>query len=412
MNYTAQYNSINFSKIPKEISVEFEGIYENTKGFTQYVDLEAQNFEDLYDLIQSMPGAIKKGKSINAKAVIRQASQLRTKKSTRVESSKKVVEKRRDLVTSKTASKPKFKVGQVLMHKDYQKVTVTSYVWVVTRKTYSYTYKTSTGIGNDDESSFSTIVNKPTVKVSGQKYKVGEYVIIRFSKDGNDYHAKIAAYYPELDGYEVIIAENAGKKFQSAFPASFLSKSDKGEFDKALNKKQPETTPNKATPAVQEKPARKSQATSAKALTSGTKKAAATPKMASSAKESKKDLALKKKIEDLRSLVNANRERVKENAQFKDRIATELRKYLKDNRVINGMSGLADEYAKLKVQDRFYSNLLRGDSADFLIIAKRLGIVHRKGSIKVSEKTRKAVGMSGKGKVKAKKSKPKTTKSK
>lgn len=410
MNYAAQYNRINFNAIPKEISVEFEGIYENTKGFTQYVDLEAQNFDDL---IQSMPGAIKKTQSGKTKAVIKQANQLRSKKSTRLQSSKKVAQKRRDLVTPKATIKPRFKVGEVLMHRVYSKVKITSFDWVESRDTYSYGFKTSTSIGSDDESAFSSIVTKLTdKKLIGKKLKVGDYVEIRTDVSTDDYHGKITAYFPDFGGFEILIAEDGGKKYGRVMPGKFLSKSDKESYDSHLKKNKPETTPKKATPAVQQKSAKKSQATSSKASAAGTKKAAATPEMASLVKESKKDLALKKKIEDLKTLVNANRERVKVNAQFKDKIATELRKYLKDNRVINGMSGLADEYAKLKVQDRFYSNLLIGDSADFLIIAKRLGIVNRKGSIKVSEKAKKAVGMSGRGKIKANNGKSKTTKSK
>ncbi|MBA4849048.1 hypothetical protein [Emticicia sp. BO119] len=395
MNYIAQYNSINFSKIPKEISVEFQGIYENTKGFTQHVNLEAQNFEDLYDLIQSMPGAIKKDRKGTAKTVIKQANQLRSKKSARLSASKKIFQKRKDLVTSKTAVKPAFKVGKTLMHRDNKKVTISSFDWVDSRKTYSYTYKSPTGIGNDDEASFSTIVTKSTEKKTGQKYKVGDYVKVRTGNSSKDYSCHITAYFPEFNSYEVKVAEDGGKKLGILVNAQYIFKANKEAYEKQLRKKTPETTPNRAIPAAKKNATKITRATSEKASASGTKKAAAKPKMAALAKESKRDLVLKKKIEDLKLLVNANRERVKENAQFKDKIATELRKYLKDNRVINGMSGLSDEYAKLKVQDRFYSNLLRGDNVDFLIIAKRLGIVHRKGSIKVSNKTRNAVGMRG-----------------
>lgn len=408
MDYIAQYNSINFSKIPSEIAVEFRGIYDNTQGFTRYVNLEAQNFTDLYDLIESMPGAIKKKKSGKAKKVIEKATQLRTKKATRTQGSKKLVQKRKDLVTSKTASKPKFKVGDILMHKDYKKVTITSFIWVESRNTYSYSYKTSTGIGNDDEASFSIIVNKPAETASGQQYKIGGYVIVRFGKGGTDYHAKIATYYPALNGYEVLIAEDGGRKFKSVIPASFLSKSNKEAYSKALNKKQPEETPERAAPAVKEKPAIKTQATSERASVSGKNKTAVTPKSASSAKENKKDLALMQKVQDLRTVVFNKREQVRENAKFKGKLAIELRTYLKQYGIqINGLSGLADEYEKLKMQDKFYSNLLSGDKADFTAIAKKLGIVYRKGSIKVSERTRKAVGMSGRNQSKATKLKAK-----
>jgi hypothetical protein len=67
---------------------------------------------------------------------------------------------------------------------------------------------------------------------------------------------------------------------------------------------------------------------------------------------------------------------VKQNARFKNDIGEELTAYLKENVPRLGLGGLPIDYEieQLKAKDKFYSNLLKGDSADFKAIAKRLGL--------------------------------------
>ena len=59
--------------------------------------------------------------------------------------------------------KAKFEVGQEVMLNESVpvKVKLTKLVWVESRKTYSYSYKTKNGGGNNDEAMFSKIVAKP-----------------------------------------------------------------------------------------------------------------------------------------------------------------------------------------------------------------------------------------------------------
>lgn len=117
-NYLKQYQSINLAALPDDISVEFKGIYENTEGFTENVELEAQNFEDLYGIVKNaFPAAIQKKLSGKGKMVSDKAAKLKTAKSktSRAVTAKKTSQKRKakpvkaepvaKVIKAKTASK-------------------------------------------------------------------------------------------------------------------------------------------------------------------------------------------------------------------------------------------------------------------------------------------------------------------
>lgn len=81
-NYLKQYQSINLATLPDDISVEFKGIYENTQGFTENVELEAQNFEDLFGLVkEAFPDAIQKKLTGKGKKISDKAAKLKSAKS-------------------------------------------------------------------------------------------------------------------------------------------------------------------------------------------------------------------------------------------------------------------------------------------------------------------------------------------
>lgn len=115
-NYLKQYQSINLAALPDDVSVEFKGIYENTEGFTENVELEAQNFEDLYELVQdAFPNAIQKKLSGKGKKISEKAAKLKTTKAKKTTTARQKAEQRKvkrvnaepvlKAVKSKTASK-------------------------------------------------------------------------------------------------------------------------------------------------------------------------------------------------------------------------------------------------------------------------------------------------------------------
>ncbi|MDI9858953.1 hypothetical protein [Flectobacillus roseus] len=92
---------------------------------------------------------------------------------------------------------------------------------------------------------------------------------------------------------------------------------------------------------------------------------------------------LEKEVEELKATVIAN-------AQFKEKIAAELRKFLKVSQT--GLSGVLTKNQKeltleeqiqiLKGKRKFYKNLIKGDTADFKAIALRVGLDFKKSKPK------------------------------
>lgn len=98
-------------------------------------------------------------------------------------------------------------------------------------------------------------------------------------------------------------------------------------------------------------------------------------------------------LKKLKAQVASLKQQVVENAEFKQKIAASLRSYLQANKInIAGLAGNspdAEQIAKLKLQKKFYENLLRGDRADFKAIAQRIGLSYRKGKVVKSKNTSK-----------------------
>lgn len=89
--------------------------------------------------------------------------------------------------------------------------------------------------------------------------------------------------------------------------------------------------------------------------------------------------------EELKNEIRELKARVISHAELKEKIASELSKYLKSQPT--GLSGtdLENEILKLKKQKTFYSNLLKGDKADFKAIAQRVGLDYRKSTLKAKK---------------------------
>jgi len=95
-------------------------------------------------------------------------------------------------------------------------------------------------------------------------------------------------------------------------------------------------------------------------------------------------------IENLEKEVEQLKDTVIGNAQFKEKIATELQKFLKVSQ--SGLSGVLTKNQKeltleeqiqiLKGKRKFYKNLIKGDTADFKVIALRIGLDFKKSKPK------------------------------
>ncbi|WP_337045334.1 hypothetical protein [Emticicia sp. 17c] len=107
-NYLKQYESINLAALPDDISQEFTGIYENTNGFTAHVELEAQNFEDLMEIVKTaFPEAIQQKPSGKVGQYEKQASRLKTAKTKRKTRTTQQAQKRQENKKTKAASPSK-----------------------------------------------------------------------------------------------------------------------------------------------------------------------------------------------------------------------------------------------------------------------------------------------------------------
>ena len=130
-----------------------------------------------------------------------------------------------------------------------------------------------------------------------------------------------------------------------------------------------EIEPSKPTPLKAEK---KESKASAPRKTPVKKEVTKNEKVESEkpSKQSSKTELLKQKLKEE---IGQMFEQVKTNAKFKDKIATELSKYLEKNQTGLG-AAKDDELTKLKAKHKFYKKLLAGDTADFKLIAKRVGL--------------------------------------
>ncbi|MEA5425398.1 hypothetical protein [Arcicella lustrica] len=117
---------------------------------------------------------------------------------------------------------------------------------------------------------------------------------------------------------------------------------------------------------------KKEKKVSAPIKTTEKKEVAKLEKLASEklSEESDKNKLLK---QTLRDEIKQMLEQVKENSKFKDKIFLELSKYLQKNQTGLG-ARKDDELTKLKARHKFYKNLLKGDTADFKAIAKKVGL--------------------------------------
>lgn len=138
-NYLKQYQSINLSTLPDDISVEFKGIYENTQGFTENVELGAQNFDDLYDLVKdAFPDAIQKKLSGKEKKISYKAAKLKIAKS-KVGRAAKAKHKSQKCKANRVKSEP---VAKVIREKvSAVKKTVISAIKKVTNSKQEDKYK-------------------------------------------------------------------------------------------------------------------------------------------------------------------------------------------------------------------------------------------------------------------------------
>jgi|GEM_PF-6466120 len=108
---------------------------------------------------------------------------------------------------------------------------------------------------------------------------------------------------------------------------------------------------------------------------------------------------LQKQIEKLTASVKKKKSLVAQNARFKTALSSELENYFaKQGMTINPKTGnvmLATglgnapalllpevQIARLKVQDKFYGGLIKGDLQDFTTVAKRIGLSFRKATVR------------------------------
>lgn len=130
--------------------------------------------------------------------------------------------------------------------------------------------------------------------------------------------------------------------------------------------KKPSVTDVKKTKEVKPKPASKPKA----------QKPEPKPKPAPKPKVDKEAQL----IEKLKSDLATYKKQVVENAKFKDKIAAEMTRFVNSQKTLSGTDSV--EVARLKGQIKFYKNVLKGDTADFKAIAKRIGLDYRKSSVK------------------------------
>ena len=137
-------------------------------------------------------------------------------------------------------------------------------------------------------------------------------------------------------------------------------------------------------------------------------KAVATPESLEE-KERKKEVSrlnsLYAKIEEKRQELANLQNIVRSNAEFKEKIATEMQAHLHQV----GLSGLGrkdDELTPNELMNRlnekikFYKNLIRGDKSDFQAIAKRIGLDFRKSAPRKKKTPEYEEGLQGLGRQK------------
>ncbi|WP_337044238.1 hypothetical protein [Emticicia sp. 17c] len=90
------------------------------------------------------------------------------------------------------------------------------------------------------------------------------------------------------------------------------------------------------------------------------------------------------KLDELRKEVETLRLLVISNAKFKNKLGDEVKAYLQSKGLNTrvGLGSTSDAIKILKEKKKFYSFLLNGDTTDFKVIARRLGILYRSTTIK------------------------------
>jgi hypothetical protein len=143
-------------------------------------------------------------------------------------------------------------------------------------------------------------------------------------------------------------------------------------------------------PKAASKPARKmSSSTASKpAVKAKAKPAAATKSKKAGSTSFTKERAKQNEKRILEIEVAKKYELVKQNARLKNNIGEELTKYLKENVVRLGLGGLPIDYEieQLKAKNKFYTGILKNDNEDFKVIARRLGLSYRSGSLTATPK--------------------------
>lgn len=102
----------------------------------------------------------------------------------------------------------------------------------------------------------------------------------------------------------------------------------------------------------------------------------------SSKREEAKKAKLEKQRDELKQMVLTLKQQVIANATFKEKLASELKKHLSLEQSSLSGSAIENEISVLKKQKTFYSNLLKGDTSDFKVIARRIGLDYKKSQPK------------------------------